>query len=238
MTQVHEERQHYQLEAPRQALDFVHANHELALWYFRALIRGRVSRWLGESRQFLRDQKVHDESVPVSRSRGLTRQSHDAENNVPALSSEVEREAAYLRILTMALQLIEHLTNEGITTGPRALSGRLRLNTQTSALRADVLSPVLNFGFSYLVLSPAHPLPFSGLSPDEHGERLAVWGERSIPALGVSGAVLYQYGSRNLSCLLVKTIFGPLSGQLERAWNFSGAGLLASRASLSMSVYF
>ena len=238
LNRQHEERVHYQTESPSQALDYMHANRDLALWYLRSLARTRVNRFIRESRQYLREQKQRSESVPARSGNSAQHGLPNAQDQHTPVEVRNGSSICCSRILAQAWQFIERLTNDGVSASLEPINGTVRLNTQTTALTADLHSPIFDVNVSYRVRSPEHPMPFSGLSPDAQGERLVISGARSFPQLGLSGSVRYQAKSKNLNYSVAKTILGPVSGQLEQSRTLGGPGILVSSASLSMSIYF
>ncbi len=233
----HEERVHYQTESSSETLAYLHANRDLIAWYVRALLRSRVARLVRDIRQHLRDEKVRDENIPEAVA--VAGGPKTVMSGSPSRGrSGTSAGRSFSRAFTAAVRFVEQVTNEGVTAEFEPVSARMKLNTQTTALSADLFSPFLNVGMSYRLLPPERPLPFSGLSPNGQEERLILTGVRSFPELGVVGSVQYQYRHHSLNCSLSKVIAGPVSGQVERSWDFGGTGVMVSRASVSMSVYF
>lgn len=260
MNQAYEEKLKYRIATQNDDRAYLAANHDLARWYVRALLRAELSSLFHQARGNWKDARRRSElrraaeAEDAVRTHSMTGLSGASRAVASIQDTNVDKESEgraeddsgamsfgwLLVFLSRASWFVERLTNSGIEFGHENddLTAKVALDPQGAILKADVHVPLIDMGLRFRLRPPDKPLPFSGQERSDE-ERLTLHGARTIPFVRIAGAVNYEYLRKNLSCAFSREILGPLSGIVERAWNLSGSGVpMVSRASLALSINF
>lgn len=235
-----EEKERYQLDTRQDVQRYQQENHQLALWYAKALLKGILREFVDERRDSIRHERERSRLQERAQAeRDLQKQSRVPAARTPAqVAASEEEPSVAAEILKDVVRFVDTLTDQGVSFALPALSANIRLDTKTTVFETRLQSSIIDMSMNYQVPVAEGATAFGKPIVERVPEQISVSGTRSFQEVGLSAGVNYQVRGQHLSCALAKQVIGPLSAQVERQWDFTDGQQESSTASLNVSMTF
>lgn len=239
-----DEKHRFNLDTQLDNRRYMQENHELALWYVKALVKGFFKGLLNDSKESYHEDR--EAARAQERTRFESQRAHErAMSRQPAMArktlveAEPEEKPGVISTVVMeAARFFDRFTDEGVSLALPVLSANFKLDTKNTVLETRLHSAILDMSMNYQVPFGESAKAFGKPLVEHTGEQMTVAGSRSFAEVGVSAGVSYEVNRQHLSCAVSKQVVGPLSAQVERQWGFEQGQGESSSASLNMSMTF
>lgn len=238
-----EDKQRYQLDTRQDLERYQNENHQLALWYAKALIKSLLRGFVNDKRDQIRHERERDKIQERAQSESQMEKEPRVVNRgrAPALAHAPvtqDEPSALGTIVKDAIRFVDNLTDQGVSIALPVLSANFRLNARTTVLETRLHSAILDMSMNYQVPIAEGATAFGKPLVERASEQISLSGSRSFQEIGLSAGVSYQVRGQHLSCAVAKHVIGPLSAQVERQWGFTDGQQESSTASLNVSMTF